>query len=307
MFEAFKVGPFMLWTHSLFFLLGVWMAIEFCMRLAQSAHLSIQHFKDHAPRYLLAFLIGGRVMAILAQYRVYLNDPLRVFMVHDGNFSVLGAAIGIGVWLYVVTRESRTTFLLWLDVLVPATTLALFFDWIGKFAAGLEYGHPTDVFWAVTYDAINVRYTVPVHPVQLYYAFFFLLLTFGLLVVRKYAQRAGAETLVGITLASLATMFFESFRGDFAIPVFATNLDFLLLFLLFSGLGVFAIIELKLTDRQQLLYEVAMALLCGGYFLIRPLLPLPIHELRFSQLLSVLALFAAVVYVVVHRRRYPHL
>lgn len=307
MFEAFQLGPFILWTHAFFFLLAVWMSLEFFLRLAETANLPIQHFKDKALWYLGAFLVGGRVIAILAEYRVYLNDPLRVFMVHDGNFSFLGAAIGVGVLLYVISRESRATYLQWLDIFVPAITFGLFFDWIGKFAAGQDYGTPTDVFWAVTYDAINVRYTVPIHPVQLYYAFFYLFLTFGLLIVRKYAARAGWETLVGIVLASLATIFFESFRGDFAIPVFATSLDFGLLFLLFAGLGVLTLVELKMTERQQLLYEIAMGLLFGGYFLVRPLLTLPTHELRFSQLLAVLALFASVVYVVVHRRRYPHL
>lgn len=307
MFEVIQLGPFMFWTHAFFFLLAVWLSLEFFLRLAETAHLSIQHFKDRALHYLVAFLLGGRIIAIIAQYRVYLRDPLRIIMVHDGNFSFLGAAIGIGILLYVVTRGSRTTFLHWLDVIVPAATFGLFFDWVGKFAAGQEYGRPTDMFWGVTYDAINVRYTVPVHPVQLYYALFYLLLTFGLLIVRKYTARAGWETLVGIVLASLATISFESFRGDFSIPVFATNLDFVLLFLLFAGLGILALIELKLTERQQLLYEVGMFLLFGGYFLLRPLLPLPTHELRFNQLLSVLALFAVVVYVVVHRRRYPHL
>lgn len=307
MFEAFQIGPFIIWTHAFFFLLGVVLSLEFFLRLAQTAGLSLQHFRERAPQYLLAFLVGGRLIAVLAQYRVYVRDPLRLLMVHDGNFSFLGAAIGIGVLLYAATRESRSTFLQWLDVLVPATTFGLFFDWVGKFAAGQEYGRPTDMPWGVTYDVINVRYTVPVHPVQLYYAAFFLVLTFVLLVVRKYASRAGSETLAGIALASGATLAFESFRGDFAVPVFATNLDFVVLFLLFFGLGLFAYLELRLTPRQQLLYEIGMALLVGAYFLLRSMLLLPTHELRFTQLLSVLALFGAVVYVVVHRRRYPHL
>lgn len=307
MFEAFQIGPFIIWTHAFFFLLAVWMSLEFFLRLAQTAHLSLQHFRERAPQYLLAFLIGGRLIAVLSQYRVYVNDPLRIFMMHDGNISFLGAAIGIGVLLFFATKDSRTTYLQWLDVLVPATTFGLFFDWVGKFAAGQEYGRPTDVPWGITYNVINVRYTVPVHPVQLYYAFFFLVLTFALLVVRRYAARAGWETLVGIALAAFAVLTFESFRGDFAVPVFATNLDVLLLIVLFCGLGAFALLELRLTQRQQLLYEAAMALICGGYFILRSMLSLPTHELRFSQLLALLALFATVVYVVVHRRRYPHL
>lgn len=309
MFEAFQIGPFLLWTHLLFLLLGVWLASEFFFKLAQGAGMSIQHFKEDAWWHLGAALLGGRLLAVIAEYRVYLrwDDPFRIFHVHDGNFSFLGAAIGIAVVLYVTRRHSRTTFLQWLDILLPATCFGLVFDWLGKFAAGQAYGRPTDVFWGVTYDTFGVRYAVPVHPVQIYYALFFAALTFILLVVRKHSQRAGAETLVGIVTASVATFFFEFFRGDFGIPVFATKLDFVLLVLLFVSLGFFALVELKLSQRAVIITEVTATALCALYLFLRPLLPLETIGLRFSQLLAVLALLGTIVYVLTHRRLHPHL
>ncbi len=309
MFEGLSIGPFMIWTHLLFLCLGVWLGAEFFFRLAQSAGLSLQHFRDNARWYLLGALVGGRVFAVIGQYRVYLraDDPFRVFFIHDGNFSFLGLAFGVAVVLYLSRAQSRTTFLQWLDVLLPATCFGLSFDWLGKFAAGQAYGTPTDVFWGVTYDSMSVRYAVPVHPVQLYYALFFFLLTFILLVVRKNAQRAGAETLVGIVLAALFTFVFENFRGDFSIPVFATKMDFFVLILLFIVLGLFAALQLQLTQRMAMIYEATTTALCAAYLFARPWLPFASFELRFSQLIAVLALLGAVVYVVVHRRLHPHL
>lgn len=307
MFEAFPLGPFIIWTHLVFLVLAVWLSTEFFLRLAGSAGLSLQHFRDHAWWHVGAFFLVGRIIAMLAEYRVYLRDPLRILIFWDGQFSFLGGAIGIALVLGVFRKDARTTFLQWLDVLLPATTFGLVFDWIGRFAAGQSYGSPTNMVWGVTYDAINVRYAVPIHPVQLYYAFFYFVLTFILLIVRKRAKRAGAETLVGIVLAGIATMIFENFRGDFSIPVFATNLDFLILVVLFASLGVLAAVELKLSSRMVLLYEGATTVVCAAYLIVRPWLPLEAHELRFSQLLALLALLGVVVYVVVHRRRYPHL
>ena len=159
----------------------------------------------------------------------------------------------------------------------------------------------------MTYDAINVRYTVPIHPVQLYYALFYFILTFVLLVVRKYSGRAGAETLAGIVLASLATFLIESFRGDFSIFVFATKLDFVVLFALFVSLGVFAAVELALSRVGMIVYETVLIAVFGGYLFWRTHVPMATFELRFSQFLAILALLATVVYVLVHRRRYPHL
>lgn len=309
MFDLFEVGPFLIWTHLVFLLVAIWMSSEFFFRLAQSAGLSLQPFRDQALWYLGSGLLGGRLFAVIEQYRLYirLDDLLRVFDFRDGNFSFLGIAVGIAIVLYITRRSSRTTFLQWLDVLFPATTFGLTFDWLGKFFAGHAYGRPTDMFWGVTYDAFNVRFAVPIHPVQLYYALFFLVLTFGLLVVRKHARRAGAETLVGVIIATIGTFIFESFRGDFGIPVFATQLDLLLLLLLFISLGLFAAFEMNLTQRMIIGYELVTTLLCASYLFIRPWLPFESFELRFSQLLSILALLATVVYVTVHRRRHPHL
>lgn len=309
MFDAFQIGPFLIWTNLVFLLIAIWMSSEFFFRLAQSAGLSLQPFRDHAWWYLLSAVLCGRLFAVIEQYRVYLkpDDPLRFMFLHDGNFSFLGMSVGIVIVLYITRRTSRTTFLQWLDVILPATTFGLSFDWVGKFFAGHAYGRPTDMFWGVTYDAFNVRFAVPIHPVQLYYALFFFLLTFLLLIVRKNAKRAGAETLFGIVLATIATFFFESFRGDFGIPVFATQLDLLLLVLLFVSLGVFAAVEIRLSPRMIIIYEFVTTVLCAAYLFIRPWLPFESLELRFSQLLSILALLGTVVYVVVHRRRHPHL
>lgn len=307
MFEAFQIGPFLIWTRVAFLLLGIWLSMEFFLRLAVSAHLSIQHFRDHAWRYLVAFLGGGRLFAILADYRVYMKDPIRMFIVWDGGWSFLGGCIGIGMLLWWISRTHRATFLQWLDVLVPAAAFGLTFDWLGKFAAGNAYGHPTDVPWAITYDAINVRYTVPIHPVQLYYALIYLLLTFVLLIIRKRSERAGAETLCGIILASFITFFFEYFRGDFTIPVFATKLDFLILLMLFLSLGIFAVVETKLAPRVIVIYQSILIGVFAVFIFARRFLNLPTHELRFSQFLAVLALLATIVYVTVHRRKYPHL
>jgi len=307
MFEAIQIGPVLIWTHFLFLLLGLWLSTEFFLRIAQSANLPINHFMEHGVWYTISFLLFGRIIGMIADYRVYLRDPFRMIIFWDGGFNLLGAAIGIGVVLYFTNLTHRATFLQWLDALVPATSLALVFNWLGAFFSGESYGQPADIFWAVSYDAPNVRYTVPVHPVQLYYALFFFFLTFLLLVVRKRARRVGAETLVGILLMAFATLFLENFRGDFGIPVFASMLDFIMLILLFVSLGVFAAIELALSKRAMFTYEGVLFALSAGYMAIRRQLDFEFFELRFSQLLAVIAVLITIVYVIVHRRKYPHL
>lgn len=307
MFEAFTIGPAIIWTRIVFLLIGVWVSVEFFLKLAESANLSLQHFKEKSWYFLAAFVFFGRLFAVISQYKVYLRDPIRLFVLWDGSFSFIGGAFGIGVVLYFVTKAHRSTFLQWLDVLLPAAFFGCGFDWFGQFAAGRAYGKIAELPWSITYDAINVRYTVPIHPVQLYYAFSFLILTFVLLIIRKHSKRAGDETFVGILLASFFTFVFEYFRGDFSIPVFATRMDFIVLLALFASLGIFAAVELTLSQKALIVHEALLITVFGGYMIARRWLPFATYELRFSQFLAVLSFLAAVVYVVVHRRRYPHL
>ncbi len=307
MFEAFQLGPFLIWTNLLFLMIGLWLSAEFFFRLAQSANLSLTHFVEQGVWYIIAFFFGGRIVAVGAEYRVYLKDILRILIFWDGNFNILGGAIGMGVVLYIFNLKQRSTFLQWLDALVPATSLALVFSWLGAFFSGSAYGRPTDMIWGITYDAQNVRYAVPVHPVQLYYALYFFFLTFLLLVIRKKARRVGTETLAGIFFMTLGTLLFENFRGDFGIPVFATQLDFALLLLLFVSLAVFAAVELQLSKRTLYLYEGALFIICIAYIFLRRSWDLEVYELRFSQLLAVMGFLSTLVYVIVHRRKYPHL
>jgi phosphatidylglycerol---prolipoprotein diacylglyceryl transferase len=307
MFEAFQFGPATVWLRLVFLLVAVWMSSAFFFRLAASAGLSLQSVKDEAKWHLLAFLLCGRLLAVVGNYQAYIRSWFRIFIFWDGGFSFLGGAVGTAVVLFWSTRKQRTTFLQWLDVLFPATTFGLMFDWFGMFLSSQAYGKPTNVPWGVVMDTFNVRYTVPIHPVQLYYAFFYLVLTFLLLLIRKHSKRAGAETLLGIVLSTVAVFMFEFFRGDFGIPVFAMFTDFVFLACLIGSLGVLALIEQRLTERANTVYGSVVAVLTVAYVFTRPWMEFPQYQLRFSQVLSILALLTTVVYVVVHRRKYPHL
>jgi prolipoprotein diacylglyceryltransferase len=307
MFEAFEIGPAVIWMRLLFLLIGVWVSSEFFFRLSAAANLSLQGVKDNARWYALAFFIGGRLMAVVSSYQSYLKQPMRVLLFWDGQFSFIGAAVGVAIVLFITTRNQRATFLQWLDVLLPAMTLGLAFDWVGMFAGAQAYGKPTNMPWGVIIDTFNVRYAVPIHPVQLYYAVFYFALTFLLLIIRKNAKRAGSETLFGIVASGIAVFLFEFMRGDFGIPVFAKFTDFIFLACLFTSLGVLAAIELKLTERANAIYGMLVALLTLAYVVGRQWISFGEFQLRFSQVLAILALLATVVYVVVHRRKYPHL
>ncbi len=308
MFEAFQFGPFLFRSHLLFFLIGAWLSTELFLRLAVSEGLQLTHFLRKGWLYLLAFLLGGRLFAVIVLYRVYLQDPARFFVLWDGGFSFLGGCTGLGVALFLVTLRQRSTFLQWLDALLPAVTLGLAFDWLGRFFGNLSYGKPTDVLWGIVVESMAVRYTVPIHPVQLYYAFYFFLLTLLLLMLRKSEnRRAGLVTLLGIVLSAVGVILLEFLRGDFAVTIFAKVSDFAFLAVLFMSLGAVAVLERRMSERYSIINSVLTASGTVVYLLLRPWISVASVEWRFSQFLALLAILGTIVYVVVHRWKYPHL
>ena len=58
---------------------------------------------------------------------------------------------------------------------------------------------------------------------------------------------------------------------------------------------------------MNLIYGGVVGILTIGYVVARPWIDLVQYQLRFSQVLAILALLTTVVYVVVHRRKYPYL
>ncbi len=307
MFEAFQIGPAIIWLRVVFLLVAIWLSTEFFFRLAAAANLSLQNIRDHARWYVVAGVLSGRLMAVFANYQTYLRHPLRLFVFWDGEFSYMGIAIGVAAVLFFTTRNQRVTFLQWLDVLLPAVTFGLALDWLGMFAGAKAYGKPTNLPWGVVMNTFNVGYAVPIHPVQLYYAAFFFFMTFALLVIRQRSKRAGAETLIGIIVSGIAVFCFEFLRGDAGVPVFAKFTDFIFLFCLFLSLGVLAAIEVSLSERANAVYGAVVTVLTVVYVVVRQWISFGEFQLRFSQVLAILALLATVVYVVVHRRKYPHL
>jgi phosphatidylglycerol---prolipoprotein diacylglyceryl transferase len=311
MFEAFQLGPFLLRSHLLLFLVGLWLGSELFMRLAAKQGLRMAPFLQKGIWFLLAFLLGGRILSVFLNYRVYLQDPLQVAIVWDGQFNATGGFLGFGLVLLSTTWRQRRVFLQWTDALVPAACFILAFDWIGRFFGSLSYGKPTDMPWGVVLSSMSVRYTVPIHPVQLYYGLWFFTLTVLLLVLHKRRQRtvaangSGIVTLVGVFLGCLAVILFEVLRGDFAVSVFAKLSDFVFLTLLFVSLGCIAIFERRISHRVSMMNSILIGLGTMAYLFLRPWISVASVEWRFSQFLAVLAILSAVVYVVVHRWKYP--
>lgn len=96
----------------------------------------------------------------------------------------LGGLISFILLIYFFMKEERKNILKILNLIIPGVVLAHAIGRIGCFSVGCCYGLPTDSIFGVYFPEGTNPYIdglrEPIHPTQLYEAFFLLALFFGL-------------------------------------------------------------------------------------------------------------------------------
>jgi len=142
-----------------------------------------------------------------------------------------GGALALAIG-YPLARCLRRPYWRSADAVAPATGLLIFGFRIGCFLEGCCFGTPSSLPWAVRFPAswppseaygsqlilrlipLGAPATVPVHPLQLYFAAVGLLLFVGLTVYRPYVRYDG-ELVLLFALSSLwSSWLLEHLRAD---------------------------------------------------------------------------------------------
>ncbi|HHZ18200.1 MAG TPA: hypothetical protein GX390_02815 [Acholeplasmataceae bacterium] len=136
-----------------------------------------------------------------------------------GPITFIGGLIG-GVAMFVLLvsifyREERKNILKLLNLLIPGVVLAHAFGRIGCFTAGCCYGKPTESVFGILFPPGTNPYAdgilIPIHPTQLYEAFFLFALFFVLAFVPKVKEHKFAAYLIGY---GIFRFFMEKFLRD---------------------------------------------------------------------------------------------
>ncbi len=137
---------------------------------------------------VIGALLGARLGHIIFYgWHYYKEHPLDVFKVWEGGLASHGGAIGVLIALIIFVwmnrkQEPRLTLLMVLDLVVIPTAFVGCCIRIGNFINQEITGIPTSLPWGVTFlHPIDGIRGVPLHPVQLYEALFYLLVFFFLL------------------------------------------------------------------------------------------------------------------------------
>lgn len=225
LYESRFVSIQTIWVFVVIALLtGSYLAVKRLKR----ARVNFNLFIGHSTPIVLAGVITSRVAYFLTHFDAYfpafdLRTLKNFFAIWDHGLSLWGAFLGMLAMLTWRLWKAKEPIEKWYDALSVPTVVALIIGNLGALLGGYAYGTPSQLPWAVQYESFNVKYTVPVHPVQIYTI---LVLVASLLILKhlrnktEFWQQDGNSSLFLIGFVSLGSIGLEFLRGSDTFMLF---------------------------------------------------------------------------------------
>lgn len=227
----YETGFISIQTLWVFTVLAILVASYLAIERLKRAHVSFTLLINHSTFFLIWALIGSRIVHFLTHTDTYLPGlDLRtlenVFAIWDRGFSFWGASIACSLAMIYKLRHSEENLWKWADALSVPFLVGVSIGMIGAFLGGYSYGTPTDLPWGVLYESFNVKYTVPIHPVQIYE-----ILLIGMILWLKqksknkstwFEKEGNSSLYFGATYFSICFIL-EFLRGDDKLLILGIN------------------------------------------------------------------------------------
>ncbi|MFA5792971.1 MAG: prolipoprotein diacylglyceryl transferase family protein [Candidatus Gracilibacteria bacterium] len=232
-------------TLWVFVVIGLLIASYLSVQRLKRARVNFTLIIERSTGILVTGLITSRIIYFITHTGTYfpafdLRTIWNFLSIWDQGFSFWGAVIGAGTMLVYRLKRSEENSWRWGDALIVPMLIGLMIGEIGAFLGGYSYGTPTNLPWAIRYDAFNVKYTVPVHPTQIYVFITILLILLSKRLLSKktdFFKRDGNTTIYFATMCSLGFFLLEFLRGDDTLTIFSVRIPTIFFLLIFIGSG----------------------------------------------------------------------
>ena len=181
---------------------------------------------DRMSLWILFGALAGARLYFIAQNEpgLYLASPWRILAVWEGGLAFFGGLFGAIGAACIYARRHRFPFGRTADLFAPAVPIAAAIGRIPCFLAGMDYGTPMRVPWAVIYtnaQSYAPQDGLPRHPVQVYELVGDLAIA-GILMRLRGRVADGQLFLIYLILFGFLRFFVFTVRGN--VPVVAWGL-----------------------------------------------------------------------------------
>jgi phosphatidylglycerol:prolipoprotein diacylglycerol transferase len=193
--------------HLILVLVALWLGISLAENRATRNGIAKEPLTNLVFYSGLGYVIGGRLLFVLANLFAFRGNPLSTFSINVDLFDPVGAVVTGCIVGFVYGQRQKLPLWTTLDALTPLfATLAIGLS-LAHLAAGTAFGQPTNVPWA--FELWNAKR----HPTQIY-EFIFAILILGVTWRSTPERPTGGDFLLFTALTAGARLFLEAFRGD---------------------------------------------------------------------------------------------
>ena len=230
----FEFQGIVITSFGLFLTLGFIAFIIALVRLTTYRNLNINFFSDHILSLFLFSVLGAKVLYWICNVIPLYNSiapnldfgryyAIFKLLFNIEEFYILGGILSFGIVFFLYAKKHKEPLLKWLDCLMPALAIGLFFGFIGSFLGGYFVGKETATMFGVTFTsdprfslASSLASSVPVHPIQIYAAIAMLCVFFVTFELVRKIRTPGVAGVVGLLFISLTDLLIEFLRtpGD---------------------------------------------------------------------------------------------
>ena len=250
------LGFFQIRWYSLAYIFGIIIGWMYAIKIIKSTTENKYNFKQvtsHQFEGLIIYLIigiilGGRFGYIFFyNFGYYSQNILEIFKLWQGGMSFHGGLLGIIIAIFIFSKNTKTNFFKFSDIVACVAPIGLFLGRIANFINGELYGKISNLPWAVIFPNTD---NIARHPSQIYEAILegivlFVLINF-LALKKKLLNKTGYISGLFLILYSVFRIFAENFREPdkhlgYFLNYFSMGTILSILTLLFGLLVIFLI------------------------------------------------------------------
>ena len=259
----FETKYFAINTLWLFITIGIIVGTYALIILSERNNLKLQFLSENSLKLILWTILGARVVAIIGNYQAYFYEfsiqaVFNFFYIWDKSLDFGGAATAFLIYFYIICKKNDQNFFKWLDVLIPASLIAIAFGNIGAFFDGSNYGHETSLPWGVNFESPSIKYTVPIHPTQIYSFIFTGIIASSLILISRTKKirdldQTGFIGLVGIVIYNFMRFLEEFLRGDDSIILLGIRLPQIIALVITISAGIFLYLRYNSATAKKII------------------------------------------------------
>ncbi|MFH1533782.1 MAG: prolipoprotein diacylglyceryl transferase family protein [Nitrospirota bacterium] len=240
--EFIQTKYFTINTLWIFFAAALIVGTYVFVKLTVRNGLKIQFISEHSWGIILWSIVGARVLSLILNYKTYFYEfsfeaLIKVLYIWDKGLSPTGALVAFVLFLIYICKKNEQDFWKWIDVLTPSILIGLSIGYIGTFFEGINYGKPTSLPWGVNFESSQIKYTIPIHPTQIYAFLYTLAIAITLILISK--KKAGFIGLIGIASFSFINFLEQFLRGDDTLLLFGIRVPQVIMLILSITSGIF--------------------------------------------------------------------